>query len=234
MGNPLEANALPERNLSRVDALSLTPTPLPLAGEGLAPFSPPPQAGEGPGVRGATPSRAQAGARESSVRKSPGQAPIQRGFTLIELLVVLVIVGIMLGLASVRLAPDDEHTLATEMRRLAVLLEQARDEAVTRGEPIAFSVERAHYRFWRRGEADAWVPCGGDDLLRDREATAGVRLMDWRAGQVDAADAARVLFLPSGASTPFSADFALNAAHARLRGDSLGRMRVETSFGAAS
>jgi type II secretion system protein H len=159
----------------------------------------------------------------------------QRGFTLIELLVVLVIVGIMLGLAGVRLAPDDEHTLTTEMRRLAVLLEQARDEAVTTGEPIAFSVERARYRFWRRDAADAWVPYGDDDdALRDRDATAGVRLMDWRAGQADEAGAARVLFLPSGASTPFSADFALNAAYARLRGDSLGRVRVETSFGAAS
>ncbi len=158
----------------------------------------------------------------------------QRGFTLIELLVVLVIIGIMLGLAGVRLAPDDEHTLATEMRRLAVLLEQARDEAVTTGEPIAFSVERARYRFWRRDDANEWVPYGGADALRDRDATAGVRLMDWRAGQADDAGAARVLFLPSGASTPFSADFALNAAYARLRGDSLGRMRVETSFGAAS
>jgi type II secretion system protein H len=160
---------------------------------------------------------------------------IQRGFTLIELLVVLVIVGIMLGLAGVRLAPDDEHNLQTEMRRLAVLLEHARDEAVTTGEPIAFSVERTHYRFWRRDADNAWIPYGGgDDALRDREATAGLRLTDWRVGQADAAGAARVLFLPSGASTPFSADFALNAAYARLRGDSLGRMRIETSFGAAS
>lgn len=158
----------------------------------------------------------------------------QHGFTLIELLVVLVIVGIMLGLAGVRLAPDDEHALETEMRRLALLLEQACDEAVTTGEPIAFSVERARYRFWRRDAANEWVPYGSDGLLRDRDATTGVRLMDWQAGQADGTAVSRVLFLPSGASTPFSADFALNAAYVRLRGDSLGRMRVETSFGTAS
>lgn len=157
----------------------------------------------------------------------------QRGFTLIELLVVLVIVGIMLGLVGVRLAPDDEHTLETEMRRLALLLEQAHDEAVASGQPLAFSVDRTRYRFWRRDASNEWVPYGDDPLLHDRDATAGVRLMDWRAGQADGAEVARVFFLPSGISTSFSADFALNAAYARLRGDSFGRMRVDTSFGAA-
>jgi hypothetical protein len=46
--------------------------------------------------------------------------------------------------------------------------------------------------------------------------------------QASLAAGERLLFLPSGSSAPFIADLALNAAHARIRGDSLGRVRVET------
>jgi len=72
----------------------------------------------------------------------------QRGFTLIEILVVLAIIGIMVGLAGMRMMPDDDRTLHGEAQRLALLLEQARDQAVASGEPIAFSMAPRGYRFW--------------------------------------------------------------------------------------
>ena len=90
----------------------------------------------------------------------------QRGFTLIEVLVVLVIIGIMVGLVGVRLMPGDDRVLANEVQRLALLLEQTRDQAVVSGEPIAFTVEQGGYRFWALTEDNQWVPRSGDDVLR--------------------------------------------------------------------
>ena len=54
------------------------------------------------------------------------------GFTLVEVLVVMVLVGITLALIGLNLMPDDGRTVRNEAQRLALLLEQARDEAVAR------------------------------------------------------------------------------------------------------
>lgn len=151
----------------------------------------------------------------------------QRGFTLIEILVVLVIIGIMVGLVSVRMMPDNDRVVHNEAQRLALLLEQARDQAVASGEPIAFSVEAGRYRFWALDAENQWVPRSGDELLQDRPLPSGVQLAALQVNQASLAADARLLFLPSGGNAPFTADLVLNAAHARIRGDSLGRVRVE-------
>ncbi len=151
----------------------------------------------------------------------------QRGFTLIEVLVVLVIIGIMVGLVGVRMMPDDDRVLRGEAERLALLLEQARDQAVASGEPIAFSVEPGRYRFWALDADNQWAPREGDDLLQDRALPGGVQLAALQVNQASLAPGGRLMFLPSGSGTPFTADLVLNAAHARISGDSLGRVKVE-------
>jgi hypothetical protein len=98
---------------------------------------------------------------------------------------------------------------------------------VASGEPIAFSVEAGRYRFWALDADDQWVPRSGDDLLQERPLAGGVKLLALQVNQAMLAAGERLLFLPSGSNAPFTADLALNAAHARIRGDSLGRVRVE-------
>lgn len=151
----------------------------------------------------------------------------QCGFTLIEILVVLVIIGIMVGVMGVRLMPDDDRAVRDEAQRLALLLEQTRDQAVASGEPIAFSVEQQHYRFWALDAENEWVPRLGDEVLRDRALTDGVQLAALQVNEVSLAAGERLQFLPAGSNAPFIADLVLNTAYARIRGDSLGRVRVE-------
>ncbi len=153
----------------------------------------------------------------------------QRGFTLIEILVVLVIIGIMVGLATVRYLPDDQATLADAGRGLALRLEQAHDQAVASGEAIAFSMESERYRFWVRDAEDEWMQLEDDDVLKSQVLVTDVRVraltVNGRALAVDE----RLLFPPTGSVAPFILDLALHAAQVRLRGDRLGRVRVETA-----
>ena len=74
--------------------------------------------------------------------RRPGQ-----GFTLLEIMVVLVIIGIVLSLAVVRLDPPADRQLQQESERLALLFEAARDEAIARSEPVAWSHFRGRHQF---------------------------------------------------------------------------------------
>lgn len=151
----------------------------------------------------------------------------QRGFTLIEILVVLVIIGIMVGLATVRYLPDDQSTLMDAARALALRLEQAHDQAVASGEPIAFAMEPEAYRFWVPGAENEWLPRADDDVLKPQMLAAGVRVraltVNGQALDVDE----RLVFSPAGSVAPFVLDLALGTVQVRLRGDRFGRVRVE-------
>jgi len=90
------------------------------------------------------------------------------GFTLVELMVVLVLVGIVLGVVAVNLAPGRQKTLQNEAQRVGLLLQVARDEAIVRNRQMAFEADENGYRFWVRN-GQLWQLVTEDDLLRARE-----------------------------------------------------------------
>ena len=90
-----------------------------------------------------------------------------RGFTLLELLVVLVIVGITLGAVVLNASPSPRQMLYNEARRIALLMQLARDEAIVRNQAIAFESDSTRYRFLIRQENE-WRPLLGDELLHER------------------------------------------------------------------
>jgi general secretion pathway protein H len=93
----------------------------------------------------------------------------QRGFTLIELLVVMVILGITLGLVSLSAMPGRKQSMQQDAKRIALLLQLARDEAIVRNRQIAFEAGTDSYRFTIRNENKQWEPVVQDDLLRERD-----------------------------------------------------------------
>jgi hypothetical protein len=98
-----------------------------------------------------------------------------------EMLVALVIMALALALAgaSLTLRPDDSRQLATEAARLAMLLEQAREESALGGMALAWVAEEDRYEFERRGisrSGPEWAVVRGDDLLRPRQFPGGLHI----------------------------------------------------------
>ncbi|MFZ6846673.1 GspH/FimT family pseudopilin [Undibacterium sp. RuRC25W] len=90
----------------------------------------------------------------------------QRGFTLLELLIVMVIAGVMLGVVSFNALPNSRQRLENDAKRLALLFQLARDEAILRNMPVSFDSDQFGYRFMVR-EDRVWTPLK-DDMLRER------------------------------------------------------------------
>ena len=96
-----------------------------------------------------------------------------------EMLVALVIMALAVTGASLSLRPDDSRQLANEAVRLALLLEQAREESALGGMPLAWVAAEDRYEFERRGfsrSGPEWTVVRGDDLLRPRQFPGGLHI----------------------------------------------------------
>ena len=147
-----------------------------------------------------------------------------KGFTLVEILVVMVIVGITLALIGLNLMTDDARVLRNEAQRLALLLEQARDEAVAGGEAIAWSAEGERYRFLRQSEEGKWVAWTNDELWRERQFSSGVTLTTLRINRTAVPRGEQLTFSSAGLGVPFEIELGLNAARIEIVGDAMGKL----------
>jgi len=150
--------------------------------------------------------------------------PGSRGYTLLEVLAVLVIVGIVVALAGVQYARSPAQTLEEEARRLALVLELARDEAMTRGCTLAWTARGDVHRLeCRRGQAAA---AADDGLYANRPWHGTVALERVSIAGVPVPRESALLFTPSGINAPFELVLAMDGNRVHVAGDLLGRVSV--------
>lgn len=87
-----------------------------------------------------------------------------RGFTLIEVLMVLVIIGVIIGLASLAFGDNRAAELRREAQRLQAVLNLATEEAIVKSRVLGVRVDADGYRFFILDDNQAWLP-----LEHDRE-----------------------------------------------------------------
>ncbi|MGF6272088.1 general secretion pathway protein H [Massilia sp. UYP11] len=148
------------------------------------------------------------------------------GFTLVELLVVMVIIGITLGLATLNAIPSPRQDLENEARRIALLLQLARDEAIVRNRLVAFEANGERYRFMVRGDT-GWEPVTRDDLLRERSfKNPPLRLVLEPSG-TGGPDMLRITFGREPVDRPFVLTLASGANAVAIHADGVGHFTVE-------
>lgn len=151
----------------------------------------------------------------------------QHGFTLLELLVVLVIVGLMLGAVSLNAMPSDLQRLQNDSRRIALLLQLAREEAIVRNLPVAFEADQTGYRFLVR-EDRVWTPIK-DDMLRERAFQLSPVQLQVEPSLVNVAvdTHVRILFGHEPVDKPFILTLRAADQVVRLTADGIGHFDVE-------
>jgi general secretion pathway protein H len=152
---------------------------------------------------------------------------VQAGFTLVEIMVVMVIIGITLGMVSLNAIPSQKQNLEGEARRIALLLQVARDEAIVRNRLVAFEADENGYRFLVRNEV-RWDPINQqDDLLRERPfKSAPLKLLLDPAGAA-AGIPMRIIFGREPVDKPFLLTLANGDASVAIRADGIGHFTVE-------
>lgn len=137
-------------------------------------------------------------------------SPTQRGFTLLEVMVVMLIIGLLLGFMTLSISTGGAARQAEEeARRLAALIDLARQEAVLRTQEMAIEFRPDSYRFLQLAEGNTWLAVEADKLLRPRELPADIALgllLEGEAVRLNAKPeetTPHVFLLSNGESSPF-------------------------------
>lgn len=90
-----------------------------------------------------------------------------RGFTLMELLVVLLIIGLIVGFASITFSDNRAAELEREAKRLGAVLTLVGEEAVVKSREIGVRFDADGYRFLVQDAEQNWVAVEDDRELAE-------------------------------------------------------------------
>lgn len=150
-----------------------------------------------------------------------------RGFTLVELLAVCAVVAVALGMALLKLDLTDGQRLNAAAEGLAARLELARNEAVIRGETVAFSSDGEGYQFWiADAERNVWRAAPDGDSLASGRFPGGVVLAGIRVNGAPRPLGERLAFSFSGLVESFTLTLSVDRASVDIDVDALGRIEI--------
>jgi general secretion pathway protein H len=165
-----------------------------------------------------------------------GSWAFNRGFTLFEILVALLIIGLIVGVATLKIGNPAPDKLREESRRLEAILGLAREEAILQSRDFGVSFWQQGYAFhdffegqWRRVERDR--------ILRTYQLPEGMRVQLTLEG-IDVVmspvepEKPQVFILSSGEMSPFKLRLKfldLPAFFTELSADALGVLELTDS-----
>jgi len=149
------------------------------------------------------------------------------GFTLIELMVTLLIIGILVGAISIKALPDTQQILLEEAQKLGLLLEQARDEALTSRRSLAWSNSQTRYEFWRLNENREWQAMTSSEIFRTRDLPGDIAINALSVNDTPLPPRSRLVFNPSGLNQPFRITLGLQQHRITVSSDNTGAIRVQ-------
>lgn len=136
---------------------------------------------------------------------------------------MIVIVGITVSLITVNFARDEGASLEDEARRLALLVQFARDDAIVSGQSVALTAEEQGYAFSRRELGRGWVRYTELSLRGASDVPSQSRL---RVAGVDVPAGEPLVFDSSGMALPYELVLAAAGWQVTLAGDAAGKVSV--------
>jgi len=158
------------------------------------------------------------------------QRPHAYGFTLIEVMVVLLIIGVMLGTASLGLESLRGRDTERALERLRLVLEASAERASVRGEPVVLELLADGYRFAYFDTDGRWRHLNEPPVFTEKLLPADVGWGELRVnGKV--IKGRRLMF---GSLPPrFELDVSTPRGIARLEGSETGRVVLHAPPGGA-
>jgi type II secretion system protein H len=152
---------------------------------------------------------------------------LARGFTLIEIIVACAIAAIALGVVMIKLDFSDGRRLRQAAETLSGRLEAARDEAVTRGQAVAFSSDGQEFQFWLADrERGVWVALTDADAAVSGRLADGVSLSTLRVNGAARPLGERLVFSFGGLAEAFTLTLTAGTQSIDIAGDALGRVEI--------
>ena len=153
-----------------------------------------------------------------------------RGFTLIEIIVACAVVAIALGVVMIKLDFSDGRRLRQTAEALAGHLEAARDEAVIRGQPVAFSSDGQGFQFWVAGrERGTWVALTEVNTITAGRLADGIALSAQRINGTPRPLGERFIFPFDGLVETFTLTLTAGPQSLDVTGDALGRIEIHNA-----